>query len=67
MVASAALVEFDRSDLCKDTRSCLIISVLGGAADLIYQEWSGGPTDDEISAVPPIELLKRVENGLADF
>jgi hypothetical protein len=31
MVASAALVEFDRSDLCKGTRSCLIISVPGGA------------------------------------
>jgi len=25
MVASAALVEFDRSDLCKGTRSCLIM------------------------------------------
>jgi hypothetical protein len=31
MVASAALVEFNRSDLCKGTRSCSIISFLGSA------------------------------------
>jgi hypothetical protein len=36
-------------------------------ADVIYQEWPEGSTDDEISPVPPIELLKRIENGLADF
>jgi hypothetical protein len=32
MVASVALVEFDRSDLCKGIRSCSIISVPGRAA-----------------------------------
>jgi hypothetical protein len=31
MVASAALVEFNRSDFCKRTRSCSIISVPGSA------------------------------------
>jgi hypothetical protein len=35
--------------------------------DLIYQEWSEGPADDEASAVLPIELLKGVKNGFADF
>jgi hypothetical protein len=35
--------------------------------DLIYQEWSEGPADDEVSAVPPIEFLEGIENGFADF
>ena len=35
--------------------------------DLIYQQSSEGPADDEASAVPPIEFLAGVENGLADF
>jgi hypothetical protein len=27
---------------------------------VVYQEWPEGPTDDEISVVPPLELPKRV-------
>jgi hypothetical protein len=35
--------------------------------DLFHREWPVGPADDEVPAIPTIELLKRVENGLADF
>ena len=34
--------------------------------DPAYETWSGGPADDQTSAVPPIELFARVEDSLAD-
>jgi hypothetical protein len=60
MVASAALVEFNRSDFCKRTRSCSIISVPGSALTkrasgvssgiLVHQDYRAVLRRNELSA-----------------